>query len=98
MLVRQFQGLRAKPLHADDGDEGIRKDTAHGSIGLEVFKRTHTSSTDCWVSQQRLFLSPFPNLASAFVDVPRAIQLPRFSMPPWHQLVTLRDQRHAQRS
>jgi len=50
------------------------------------------------VSQQRWALVLFLRLTAAFVDVPRAIQLPRFSMPLWHQLVTLRGQRHAHRS
>ena len=63
VLVGQFQCLRAKPLHTDDGDEGIREDAAHGGVGLEVFERAHASSADCLVSKQRLALLPFPSLS-----------------------------------
>ena len=35
-LVGQLQGLRAEPLHADDRDQGVRQDSAHGGVGCEV--------------------------------------------------------------
>ena len=41
-LVGKFEGLGTKPLHADDRDEAVRKDTTYRSIGLKVFKSHHS--------------------------------------------------------
>ena len=41
VLVGQLERLRAEPLHADDGDQGIREDAADGGVGLEVFEAAH---------------------------------------------------------
>jgi hypothetical protein len=37
-LVVQLQRLRAEPLDADDGHQGIGEDAADGRIGLELFE------------------------------------------------------------
>ena len=38
-FVGQFQGLRAKPLHANDHHEAIGENAAHCGVRLEVFER-----------------------------------------------------------
>ena len=41
-LIGELEGLGTKPLHADDCDKAVRKDTTYRSIGLKVFKSHHS--------------------------------------------------------
>src|ERR1700722_17989102 len=43
VLVGQFDSVRAKPLHADDGNEGARQQAAHRAIRLDVLQCCHRS-------------------------------------------------------
>jgi predicted nucleic acid-binding protein len=66
----QLKRLRAEPLNADDGDQGIREDAAHGCVGLEVFEAGHgrrlSISFTCFRAVRRGAPS-FPSSASASV-------------------------------
>src|SRR2546422_6376736 len=41
VLVGEFERLRAKPLHTDNRDQGIRHNAADGGVGLDVFEPAH---------------------------------------------------------
>jgi hypothetical protein len=40
-LVRELEGFRTEPLHADDGDEAVREDAADRGVGREIVKLGH---------------------------------------------------------
>jgi hypothetical protein len=36
--IHERQGVRAVPLHADDGYQCVRQDATNGGVGLEIFE------------------------------------------------------------
>jgi len=41
-LVGKFEGLGAKPLHADYRDEAVRQETPYCGVGVKIFESNHS--------------------------------------------------------
>ena len=63
-LVGQLERLGAEPLDADDRDQGIGQDAAHGGVGLEFFELAHPDRLQRVACQNRQTESRAPGVVS----------------------------------
>lgn len=58
-LVGQFQAFRAEPLGADDRDDGVRQDAAHGGAGGQFFEGHRDACLDADAPEDEPSTAPY---------------------------------------